>query len=94
MQNPSNTKHVYIVGDSIVRHVHGYDISRKTENARAFVLPSHGATGKCMRDHVKPALRDKPDHIVFHIGTNDAPSNKIPETIDFKTCNIMKVNHV
>ena len=31
--------------------------------------------------HVKPVLRDIPDHIVFHIGTNDVPSNKTPETI-------------
>ena len=26
--------------------------------------------------HVKPIIRDKPDHIIFHVGTNDIPSDK------------------
>ena len=34
-----------------------------------------------MEDHIKPVLRDKPDHIIFHIGTNDIPSNKNSEDI-------------
>ena len=29
-----------------------------------------------MVDHVKPIIRDKPDHIIFHVGTNDIPSDK------------------
>ena len=29
-----------------------------------------------MVDHVKPVMRDKPDHIIFHVGTNDIPSDK------------------
>ena len=31
---------------------------------------------KCMVDHVKPITWDKPDHIIFHVGTNDIPSEK------------------
>ena len=27
-------------------------------------------------DHVKPIIRDKPDHIIFHVGTNDIPLDK------------------
>ena len=27
-------------------------------------------------NHVKPVIREQPDHIVFHIGTNDLPSIK------------------
>ena len=26
--------------------------------------------------YVKPIIRDKPDHIIFHVGTNDIPSDK------------------
>ena len=48
----SSTKHVYIVGDSIVKHVSGCDISRKTENFKVFVCPSHGATVRCMIGHI------------------------------------------
>ena len=69
---PSSTKGLYVVGDSIVKHVNGYDISRKTENSKVFVRSSHGATVRCMTHHV--------GHIVFHIDTN-VPSNKTPETI-------------
>ena len=29
-----------------------------------------------MVDHIKPVKRDKPDHIIFHVGTNDIPSHK------------------
>ena len=29
-----------------------------------------------MIDHVKPIIRDKPDHTIFHAGTNDIPSDK------------------
>ena len=29
-----------------------------------------------MLDHVKPIIRDKPDHVIFHVGTNDIPSDK------------------
>ena len=29
-----------------------------------------------MVGHVKPIIRDKPDHIIFHVGTNDIPSDK------------------
>ena len=73
VRKPSSTKRVYIVGDSIVKHVNGYDISRKTENSNVFVRPSHGATVRCMTDYVKPVLRGNRDHTVFHIGINDVP---------------------
>ena len=29
-----------------------------------------------MVDHIKPVMRDKPDHIIFHVVTNDIPSDK------------------
>ena len=29
-----------------------------------------------MVDHIKPVLRDKPDHIIFYVETNDIPSDK------------------
>ena len=29
-----------------------------------------------MVDHVKPIIRDKPDHIIFHVSTNDIPYDK------------------
>ena len=48
----------------------------KTGNCNVYVRPSHGEKVRCMVDHVKPVMRDKPDHIIFHVGTNDIPSDK------------------
>ena len=32
-----------------------------------------------MKDYVKPSIRENnPDHIIFHVGTNDVPSEKTP----------------
>ena len=52
-----------------------------------------------MADHVKPVLRNNPDHIVSQIGTNDFLSDKISETraksildlvisSEWSTCNV------
>ena len=79
------------------QHVNECNISCKTENNNVFVCPTHGATVRCMTDHVKPVMRDSPNHIVFHIGTNDVLSNKTQKTtakLIFRLCNIIKVDHV
>ena len=34
-----------------------------------------------MKDHIKPSLREKPDHIVLHMGTNDLVSDRPPGLI-------------
>ena len=49
---------------------------RKLENCKVFVRQYHGATIKCLEDHVKPVLRENLDEIIFYIGTNDLPSGK------------------
>ena len=71
-----DNKRVFIVGDSIIKHLNGYVIGGKTGNCNVYVTPSHGAKVKCIVDHVKPIIRDKLDHIIFHVGTNDIPSDK------------------
>ena len=67
---------VFIAGDSIIKHINGYEISGKLENWKVFVRPCHGATIRCLEDHVKLILRENPDEIIFHIGTNDVTSGK------------------
>ena len=71
-----DNKRVFIVGDSIIKHLNGYVIGGKTGNCNVYLRPSHGAKVRCMLDHVKPIIRDKPDHVIFHVGTNDIPSDK------------------
>ena len=71
-----DNKRVFIVGDSIIKHLNGYVIGSKTGKCNVYVRPSHGAKIRCMVDHIKPVMRDKPDYIINHVGTNDVPSDK------------------
>ena len=36
---PSGEKRAFIVGDSIIKHINGYEISGKLENCKVFVGP-------------------------------------------------------
>ena len=72
----SGEKRVFIVGDSIIKLINGYEISGKLESCKVFVRSCHGAAIRCLEDHVKPVLRENPDEITFHIRTNDLPSAK------------------
>ena len=67
---------VFILGDSIVKHIQGREINRCMSDSFS------GAKINCMSDYVNPCTRENnPDHIIFHVGTNDIPSTKTPEFI-------------
>ena len=69
---PENkNKRVFILGDSIVRHINGYDISCQIENCRVYVKGFPGAKTECMKNYAQPTTRKNPDHLLTHIGTND-----------------------
>ena len=74
-------KRIYIIGDGILKHVQGYEISKSLENCKTYVKPLSGAKIRDMQDYVKPALQENPDQIVVHFGINDLASNKRPEQI-------------
>ena len=80
-QKKSDEKRVFIVGDSYIKNVNGYDVSGNTEQCRVYIRPSLGAKVRCMEDHIKQVIRDNPDHEIFHIGTNDVPSDKSAEDV-------------
>ena len=69
---------VYILGDSMVKKVNGYLLTKKVRHKYLVKVRSFsGATVRCMADHVKPTLQnDKPDHVILHTGTNDLRSEK------------------
>ena len=64
-------KRIYIIGDSILKHVHGHDISKSLENCKTYVKSFSGAKIRDMQDYVKPTSRENPDQIIVHVGTND-----------------------
>ena len=69
---------MFIMGDSIAKHVRGYELSRKVENCKVCVKTFSGAKVIRMEDYVKPTLRKMPTHIIIHVGTNDVPTKKVP----------------
>ena len=70
------SKRVFIVGDSIIKQLNGYEIVGKTGDYNVYVRPSHGAKVRCIVDHINSVRRDKPDHIIVNVGNNEIPSDK------------------
>ena len=71
-------KNIFILGDSIVKHIHGWEMNKKLNNKhKVFVRSFSGAKTPCMRDYIKPCLRENSHgHLFLHMGTNDLPSVK------------------
>ena len=76
-------KKVFVLGDSMVKHIQGWDITKKLENKhKVYIRQFAGSKIICMNDYVKPCIRENnPDHIIFHVGTNDIPTSKDPLAI-------------
>ena len=64
-----------------IKHVNVYEITGKLNKCKKFVKSFSGAKVRCLKDHMKPSLRENPDHFVLHIGTNDLNSDRSPELI-------------
>ena len=78
-----NKQKVFILGDSIVKHIQGWETTKKLDNKQKVdVRQFSGSKISCMKDYVKPPIRENnPDHNIFHVGTNDFPSEKTPYVI-------------
>ena len=50
-----------ILGDSIVKHVNGWQLSKSLKNEKASVLTFSGVSLKQMMTYVKPTIEEKPD---------------------------------
>ena len=67
----------------MVKHVEGWKLKKSiVQNHNVYVRSFSGAKVKCMKDYVKPCIREKnPDYIIFHVGTNELNSDLPPERI-------------
>ena len=76
-------KKVFVLGDSMVKHIKGWYITKKLENKhKVYIRQFAGSKRICMNDYVKPCIRENnPHHIIFHVGTNDIPTSKDPLAI-------------
>ena len=77
--NPSSSKNVY----SMVKNVEGWKLKKSLrQNQNVFVRSFSGAKIKCMKDYVKPCIRENnPEYIILHVGTNELKSDSTPERI-------------
>ena len=64
------------MGDSIVKHIRGYELSQRLENSKVFVKSFSGAKVRCMEDYIQPTLRETPSHVILHVGTNDVTTKQ------------------
>ena len=74
-------KSVAILGESMVNHLNGWEMSKKIKNCKVYVRSFTGAKVQCMDDYKKPSIRDKPDHFIIHVGTKDLNSEVSPKSI-------------
>ena len=65
----------------MIKNLKGWEMSKKLKNANVYVRHFAGAKVRCMKDYIKTALREKPNHIVLHAGTNDLVSDQPPDLI-------------
>ena len=65
----------------MIKNQKSWEMSKKLKNTNVYVRHFTGAKVRCMKNHIKPTLREKPDHIVLHVGTNDLVSDRPPDLI-------------
>ena len=83
-QNRNNkVKLVVIIGDNMIKHLNGWDMSKKVHKSecKVYVKSFPGAKTSCMKDYVKPSLRSTPNYFMLHVGTNDLNSNQTCKVI-------------
>ena len=75
----------------MIRHPDGWDMSKKVHKSECtiYVKSFPGAKTSCMKDYVKPSLKNTPNHFILNVGTNDLDSNQISviakEIVDLAT---------
>ena len=55
----------------MVKHLNGWEMSKKTKHCKVYVRSFPGTKVQCMDDYKKPLIRDEPDHFIVLVGTND-----------------------
>ena len=84
----SDKKNIVILGDSMIKRVNGYDLSKKLKNCKVYVKSFLGSKVRCMKDHMKSSMREKPDLTILHVGTNDLNSDRSSDLITKSTVDL------
>ena len=78
--NTDVTNRVFIMGDSIVKHIKVYELSQRKENCKVFVKNFSGAKVRCMEDYIQPVLRETLSHVILDVST-EQDSQQIAQSI-------------
>ena len=80
------------MGDNIVKHIQGWEITKTLDNnQKVYVRQLSGSKVSCMKDYMKPSIcENNPDHIIFHVGTNDVLSDKNQQVIAQSIVDLVK----
>ena len=70
---------MFVLGGSVIKHVKSYSLSKSLDNCEVYVKDFPSARVRCMKDYVRPTIRENPNHIILHVGTNDLTTNIPPE---------------
>ena len=76
--DPTPLRTVAIVGDSMIKDVQGWKLSK---SPRVVVKSFSGSKVADMHHYIKPTVEKKPDELIVHIGTNDIKSGSSPDAI-------------
>ena len=65
----------------MIKNIKEWEISKNLQNTNVYVTHFSGAKASCMKDYLKPFLRENSYHFVLHVGTNDLDSDSSPDLI-------------
>ena len=65
----------------MIKNLKGWEMFKKLKIANVYLRHFTGVKVRCMRDHIKPTLKEKLGRIVLHIGENGLDSDRPPDVI-------------
>ena len=75
-------KSVIIFGDSMVKHINGWEISKCLQSdCKVYMEQFSGARTKWIKDYMKSSLLENSDHFIQHIGTNNLNTERSPQPV-------------
>ena len=75
----SSEKSIFILADSMLKHVQGWDATKTVNNEyRVFIGSLAWAETTCMNEYIKPPW-NHPWRVVIHLGASEGHSEKLEE---------------
>ena len=92
--NTKDIKKVFVLGDNMVKHVQGWDITNRIDIKRkVYVRQFSGSKVDCMKDYMKPCIRENnPDHLIFHLMEVNSYLKDLCESNDFRFISNTTIN--